>query len=199
MDVTSMMVMMAGHKAGDTIPVDFYRGADKHTVQMTLSGRPAPEFEAVPEGLATRAEALATEVLAELETLLADVTETEANQIPAPNEWSVNENLAHIIWTERFTHMYMWGIVGGDDSIPWPDNNRTQQATLLAVYPTTADLMAELKRSLAETAAGVRALQAEFVQRKASYMRLSQSVVGSFDHTRLHMGQIKATLATVRG
>jgi len=48
-------------------------------------------------------------------------------------------------------------------------------AGLLAVYPTVADLLAELRRSAAETRAMVAALPDSFVARKGSYWRLPAS------------------------
>ena len=46
--------VLQGHKAGDTIPVTLYRGAEKKTLQMELSRRPIPEVPLDPAKLAVQ-------------------------------------------------------------------------------------------------------------------------------------------------
>ncbi|MBZ0284496.1 MAG: SRPBCC domain-containing protein [Anaerolineae bacterium] len=191
-DWPSLQMVITPHKAGDVIAVEFYRGSQKQTVQMKLSGRPAPDVPATVEGLVERLTATQRTLDSELDSLLADVTETEAAYNPAPNEWNIKEVVAHLIWTERFNQMWIWGNIGGDDSIPWPDNNRAQLEPLLAVYPTMAELVAELKRAEAGTIAAVAHLPAAFMSRKSSYLRLAQAVTSSAEHSRQHFAQIKA-------
>lgn len=197
-DWPSLQVVITPRKAGDVIEVEFYRGAEKHRVSLKLSGRPAPDVPPTAAELAERLTIAQRELDAELDAVLTGVTETEADYRPAPKEWNVKEVLAHLIWSERFNQMWIWGCIGGDDSIPWPDNNRSQLEPILAVYPTLPDLVAELKRAETGTIAAVARLPESFMERKASYLRLGHAVTSSAEHTRQHFTQITAAVNAAR-
>lgn len=197
-DWPSLQLLLTPRRAGDTINVEFYRSGQKYATQIQLSGRPVPD---VPPTAAELAEKLAVEQRAvdlELDETLANVTEVEASHKPTPKEWNVKEVLAHLIWAERFNQMWIWGNVGGDDSIPWPDNNNAQLEPILAVYPTMNDLAAELKRAEAGTLAAVAHLPVAFMNRKSSYLRLAHVVTSFSEHTRQHFLQIKAAVESAR-
>jgi uncharacterized protein YndB with AHSA1/START domain len=129
---------LAGKQAGDVIPVAFYRGPEKHQVEMELAGR---KLQDVPLDPATLAERIATEdakFMLDLRQLLEGVTEEEAEFSPSPEEWSVKEILAHLIDTESYaldniTELMVDGrreYAGGDG------DTRTRLQVLLEVSPT---------------------------------------------------------------
>lgn len=199
-DFPSMSAAVKGHIAGDTIPVEFYRGPVKHTVQMTLAGRPKPNVPSTPADFAATVRRLHSELNAELDALVAGVSEAEADHAPAAGEWNAKQVMAHLIFTERFNQLFIWGLVGGDDSIPWPDNNPAQIAGILATHPTLADLVAEFRRAQEATAATYAALPESLLARKASYTRLAQNIgPGADQHTREHFKQMKAAIESARG
>lgn len=199
LDYEMMVAALSPYKGGDTVAIEFYRGSTKHSADMLLSKRPMPEVPVTTAELMTALKAMHAELDAELDALVAGVPESVMGQRPAPEEWSVNENLAHLIWTERFNQMWMWGMVGGDDTIPWPDNNPLHLVGLLAVHPATAALITELKRSEAETDAIAGVLPSDFLQnRKPTYTTLARALLQIASHTREHFDQIRSTIEAVR-
>src|SRR5205085_11969576 len=49
---TSLASLLQGHRAGDRVPIDFYRGTERHTVTVELSARPMIQPPASAEELA---------------------------------------------------------------------------------------------------------------------------------------------------
>jgi hypothetical protein len=152
----------------------------------------------LPAALAERLQQAQIKVNAELDELLAGITDAEANHHPPPAEWNVRENLAHLIWSERYLQFTLWNAVGGDYYTPWLDNNPSHLVGLLATYPTISDLLDEFKRAQKATIAVVLALPESLLARKASYLLVGQNLLGFPDHAREHLDQIKTTLASAR-
>lgn len=197
-DYASLAVALDSRRAGDQVAVEFYRGVEKHAVTMTLSPRQQPEVPPTPGGMAEWLRQLHAELDADLDTLLGGVTEAEANHHPAPNEWNVKEVLAHLIASERYMQVWLWNLVGGNDNVPWADNNPTHLLMALAVYPTLAELVGELNRTEAATAGMVAGLPETFLARKASYRRLGTALIGMGDHTRGHLQQMREAIEAAR-
>jgi len=197
-DFSSMVAALAPFHGGDTVEVVFYRGSEKHTVNMTLSKRPEPDRPTSPSEFAEALRLGKAEVEAELDVLLAGLPEEIATQRPEPEEWSIKENLAHLIWTEHWNQMWLWGAVGGDDSIPWPDNGAMHLAPTLATHQMVVELLAELKTAHAETVAAAAALPASFIERKASAITMALVLNGLPPHTRQHIDQMRRALESIR-
>jgi uncharacterized protein YndB with AHSA1/START domain len=197
-DYPTMTLALRPYKGGDTVEVEYYRGGAKHNTLMTLSSRPAPDVPTQPGELAERLEQKYEEVNAALDAALANVTEAEASHQPAPGEWNVKEVLAHLIWSERYLHFVVWGMVGGEDNVPWPDNNPAQQIGILAACPSLVSLVKEFKQAEASTAATIAHLPATFLARKATYIRLGLNTLGFSEHTREHIAQIQAAVESAR-
>ncbi|MCB9450751.1 MAG: SRPBCC domain-containing protein [Anaerolineaceae bacterium] len=197
-DFQSFTAVIDTHQAGDTVPLEFYRGAEKHTTEMTLSGRSVPQVPATPEALAAHAHEEHTKLDAELDDLLQGITEAEADHRPAPSEWNIKENLAHLIWSQRWLQFWIFGLNGGDGNVAWPDNGPLHLLPALAVYPTAAALVAELKRAEAATEAVLAALPPELLARKALYTNVSMSVDGFVQHTQGHLAQMSQALESAR-
>ena len=197
-DYNSLILAQSQHRAGDVVEVEIYRGAEKKTVSMKLGSRPAPDVPATPAALAEKLRAAHEKLNAELDEVLQGVSEEEASRHPAPGEWSVKENLAHLIWAERWQQLYAWSMVFGEDNVPWQDNNPVHQAPILAQYPTLADLVAEFKAAEAATEASAASVPESFVANKGSYTRLCQFYPGFEEHARDHFTQMRETLAAVR-
>lgn len=187
------------HKGGDTIPVEFYRGAQKHRVMMTLTKRPEPNVPAAPAELAERLRATHAQLNAELDAVLAGVPEAILAQPPAPGEWSVNDVLAHLIWSERFLQTLHHGVSGGDDYIAWPDNGVLHLAGILGAYPTGEALLAEFKRQQVQTVAQLVAYPEDLLtSRRGTFVRLVQNLDGWTGHVTVHTAQIRAAIEAAR-
>jgi uncharacterized protein YndB with AHSA1/START domain len=197
----SLAAVVQKHKAGDKIEVAFYRGPEKHTATMELSGRPIPGIPFDPKELAAARRKLNDELNAEIKEIFDDVTEKEASYYPAPGEWSAKDNLAHLILSERYQTMAIADLVVGYER--WSDeggvNVHEQTRALVTAYPTVGDLLEEYRRNQAETLALIEALPAEFIQHKGSYWRMAYSVLEDNTHPRSHFQPIRAAIKAARG
>lgn len=196
-DWASLQAALSGHRAGDEVAVTYYRGPEKMTSMMTLSTRVIEDPPATPAALAEAIGAADEECRQRLEAALGGATEEAAGRRPQPTEWSAREVLCHLIVTHRSTQEWIADLVGGQErwSDDWAGNLDIAHAGLLSVYPTTADLLAELGRAAAETRAMVAALPEEFVARKGSYWRLARSLMELPEHNREHAAQVEGALA----
>jgi len=185
---------MAGKKAGDIAKVVFYRGAEKHTVDMQLSGRPKPELPSSAKELAERTGKIYEQVNKELDVLFEGVSEERASRRPAPEEWNAKEVLAHLIYSERWLHLAITCFIGNYRTGGF-SNDLGLHAAIANSYPLE-ELIAEFKRCEAITVAAIEALPEEFVADKRRLMILAANVdeQGFALHTRGHFTQIQAAL-----
>lgn len=190
------------HHAGDTVPVTFYRGAQKHTLPMTLSRRPLPAMPATGAELAEQVRALYSADEAALAKVFEGVTEAEASRRAEPKEWSAKEVLTHLITGERGTADFLSEML--TDSERWYDDFDNEldarPASLIAVHPTINALLDELKRAQAEVTASLAALPSEVVARKRTYWRICFNFMAQGPtHVTTHLAQIQKALAAARG
>ncbi|HEX2619586.1 MAG TPA: DinB family protein, partial [Phototrophicaceae bacterium] len=168
------------------------------SVKMELSERPKPEIPATIDDLVAKmTEANATAVR-ELRELVADVPEELLSQRPEPGEWSVNEVLSHLIWSETHSQVFAWAVYGGDDYVPWPANNPMHLAKALAVYPTSGELLDELERNMKSSVAMVRTISEEFTENRANYAVIASNWNGSLQHIQTHHNQIKNAIEAAK-
>ncbi|HMA35810.1 MAG TPA: SRPBCC domain-containing protein [Chloroflexia bacterium] len=193
----SFTAALQAHRAGDRVPVVFYRGPQEHTVTIELSRRP---IAAAPESLAalvatarTTYAALDTEVTA----LCAGAAEAAAEHRPAPDEWNAKEAMAHLIAGERDVHTWLaTAMEGGDVENTFRANLLPRLQALVAVYPTLAALLEEFRRSQAATIAMLAALPPAIGRRKDLLVRLNGWLgEGTAQHSREHFQSIQQLLA----
>ncbi len=188
------------HKAGDTVPVTFYRGKEKLTRPMTLSRRPLPPMPATGAELAESVRQIVERDDLDLAALFEGVSEAEAGTRPAPDEWSAKDVLTHLITSERGQQDNITYIVS--DSEPWFDDFdnelHARPRSLLTMYPTVQALLDELKRSEAETLALLAALPPEYIARKRNYWRVCMTFFLGPTHVQTHYQQIRAAIAAAR-
>ena len=197
-DWPSLTSALQGRRAGDEVQVDFYRGSQRRQVQMTLSGRPMHPIPATVEELADAVRDRYAHIDSELSELFAGVTEAQSAQRIAPDAWSAREVLAHLIHSERGWQTWMADLV--NDQEAWYDqgvsNLQARIEATLDAFPTSAELLEELQRMNAETAAFVAHLPPSFLeQRKASYWRMAYLLVEAPYHTRAHLAQKREAIA----
>ena len=185
---------LAGKIAGDTVEVVFYRGTEKHTLEMKLSGRPISQIPETAKALAEVAQKSYQEVNTELDQIFSGVTDREAAAKPAPEEWSAKETLIHLLYSERWIHLATSCLVS-DQRTGGFVNQPDLIAAMAKVYKLN-ELIEDLKRSEAITVALYAALPDEFVKDKRNFTHFAQSFAGngSAEHMKSHFTQIKAAI-----
>jgi hypothetical protein len=188
------------HHAGDTLPVTFYRGAEKMILPMTLSRRPVPTLPATAAELAEQVRQNYASDGAELAKLFEGVSEDEAGRRPEPKEWSAKEVVTHLITSERGTTDFISETV--TDSERWYDNFdndvNVYPAGLLKAYPTVSALLEALKRAEAETVAVLESLPPEYLAGKRNYWRLCFGLLQGPSHVVQHFDQIRNAIAAAK-
>jgi uncharacterized protein YndB with AHSA1/START domain len=134
----------------------------------------------------------------DLDTLLTGVTDAEAARRPAPDEWSVNEHLAHLVHSERHTQLSVYGTIGGGDQFAWPDNNMAQLTPILTACPTLADLRAELQRAWDGSVGQIAALPDAAVGDNLMFTAITLQWGWGGEHTYEHFEYMRAAIAAVR-
>lgn len=184
------------HRAGDTLPVTFYRGPDKKVVPMTLSRRPLPALPATAAELASQLIENDAKDLAALTELFKGTPEEHAAHRPAPEEWSAKEVLAHLLISERGNAEYASEMLVAAER--WYDNFDNEinvyPAALIATYPTSAALLEAIRLAQAETHAFCAALTPAALANKNFYWRFCFSLFAGPSHIATHLDQIRAAL-----
>jgi uncharacterized protein YndB with AHSA1/START domain len=187
-------------KAGDWVEVGFYRGSEYKTVKMELSKRPIPEIPPDPIQLAEADEKKFDEAFAELEKLLEGISEEEASFKPGPDEWSAKETIAHLIIGEREFNGWINDYIS--DQVRWSDdwggNLHERVRAVVAAFPTTAELLEQLRRLGAENRTFISYLPASAVENQSSYRSIGTFILESPNHIREHFEQIQKTIEKER-
>jgi len=193
-DAMPIGVQVRQNKPGDGVEVTYYRGVEKHTVAVALKGYPVPAPVDSFVALADRLEQTYAEQDAELSGLFAGHSEADAARKPGDQEWSANEVMAHLIMSERWLHNALGCLMDMPEADGWSANHIARITGVTAVYPTSADLLAELRRGHAETVALLRHVPEKEGARKSLLWQMNFQVDGMVIHTRQHMEQIAAAL-----
>jgi uncharacterized protein YndB with AHSA1/START domain len=199
-DASSFPNAITGKKGGDKIEVVFYRGPEKKTVTMELSKRPMPEVPFNAAELKKQARALYESALAEVEKCFEGVTDSQAMTRPDPQEWSALEVVAHLIHGERFNQINLTSLVDGYELVNdgFGSNVNAQVQATVAVNPSIAGMLAELRRAVDETLAYVAFLPEEFVANKGSFYRFGSGLLQPNFHLGGHTQQIKDAITAAR-
>lgn len=185
---------VAPYHGGDTVPVEFYRGSEKHVVDMTLSKRQLPDVPDNPSQLAKQLETIFDQLYAEIEEIVKDLDDAAASRPPAEGEWNVKQVLAHLILSDRGTNGWMGTLVSGTEQVNFAGNINAQVDAVIDVYPALADLLSELHRTWAEQVAFVARLGPDFVERKRTYVRLGQALLQTAYHPQSHHDQLREAI-----
>jgi hypothetical protein len=186
--------LVRGKRPGDTVQVTYYRDGQQQTIPVTLKGYPLPEAVTSFAELAARLEKRYAEQVSQLAELFGQHSEAQAAKSPAEKEWSANQVLAHLIMSERWEHNYLGSMMEEPEANGWSNNHVSRINAVTTVYPTSAELLAELKRAHAETVAIVRNIPTEVGARKNLLWRMNFQIDGMVIHTRQHINQIRAAL-----
>lgn len=184
------------HQAGDKVKFMFYRGADKLSAKGQLSRRPALEVPTNAETLAEGVSKLYDRFTVDLEALLEEASEEQAEYRSDPSEWSTKEVLAHLIATEREIHAWIARRVEGQEAdFGLRANQPVRIRAIISTFPLLASLAAEMKRNQGETVAMAYELPEEFVRRRRSYWRVGYTLLQiATSHLPDHLAQMRAML-----
>jgi uncharacterized protein YndB with AHSA1/START domain len=191
---------LLGHRAGDVIEVDFYRGPEKKTVMMELSRRPLPEIPFDPVELAAQVRKIYEPLNEELAQVFTGVTDQEAAYKAAPDQWSALEVVAHLLLGERYNSQFIIDLMGGQErwTDDFPPNTMEETRAIVAAYPTIAEILEENRRGQVTKLAMIEMLPPDFVARKASYWRLAYGLLQGGLHDRQHFDQIREAIQAAK-
>ena len=197
---TSLGTILGAKHAGDVVDVTFYRGPEKMTVKMTLSGRSLPEIPNSIQGFTDQVMPIYQQFEKEVETLLNSASEKECSHKPAPSEWSAKEILAHLIHSEIGWQNAAAEIISGHEA-SYDDFGGNLQARVdgtLTILPTKADLLKELKAHDAETLSMLAHIPEDFLSHKGRFWKLVYQTHQNPYHLQTHLEQIKAAIQSSR-
>jgi uncharacterized protein YndB with AHSA1/START domain len=195
---TPLSLLVRGKRPGETVQVAFYRDGQKQTIPVTLKGYPLPEAVTSFAQLADRLENTYAEMEGRFAAVFDGVPEADAARQPAPKEWSANQVLAHLIMSERWQHNSLGTIMDAPEADGWSANHPARIAAMTTVYPTSADLLDELRRAHAETVALVRSVPDEAGAVKRLLWQMNFQIDGMVKHTQQHFDQIQAALGAAQ-
>jgi uncharacterized protein YndB with AHSA1/START domain len=187
-------------RAGDSLPLAFYRGSQRHQVVLQLTARPIPETPLDPVAFAGKLRQVNSLVINEIQEVFKGVSELEAEFAPT-GEWSSKQNLAHLIKEDEW-NLHWIGQLLNDSEAQYADTweNRWEPLqAILGVSPTVEELIARLAKAKESTASLVEGSQAALQARKGVMWRLGMSMLHfPGDHEHEHLEQIKRTLEAAR-
>ena len=184
-------------KAGDVVEVIFYRGVEKHNIQMTLSRRQIPEAPQSADDLGNSVAKIYGELAAERDSLFEGVSDAEASVRPDIDSWSAKETLVHLLYTERWLHLAV--SLAESEQRMGGFANQIEFIGAVASSYTLEGLLAELKQSEAITVAVLKALPDDFVADKRKFVSLASTVgQGYAQHSRDHFDQISNALKAAK-
>lgn len=190
---------LQGRYAGDVVQVTFYRGDQRHSVQMELSSRPIEEFPLDPNAIAERLERIYSQTMTELHQLIEGIAEERATSRISPDEWTVQEVLAHLVVIEEGNVPWICELMSdAEREFPTGEGNPTVHykhiQSVLTVTAGLPQLLERLEARQAETVALLRSAN-DLERRKGVLWRLGQNLLqfpGS--HERIHIEQIRDIL-----
>ncbi|MCJ7694701.1 MAG: SRPBCC domain-containing protein [Anaerolineaceae bacterium] len=187
-------------KAGDQIKIAYYRGMERQDKDLILSAMILPEVPETPKDLAENIKNLLFEMYDRLIMLLGDLSEEEADYSPAPDEWSIKEIIAHFIHTEREHQNWITNLALSQLPIPsdLSENLTSQVKATVALYPSIAELLELLRKSIEESVLCYEFLPKNVVEDKSMFWNLAFMGNALPLHTQSHFKQINNNLKLVR-
>ncbi|MFZ2098598.1 MAG: SRPBCC domain-containing protein, partial [Anaerolineales bacterium] len=167
----SFTSLIGSKHAGDEVDVTFYRGPEKKTLKMPLSGRSIPPIPASGVDLSKQVEPIYRQYESEIEKLLKAASEEECTFKPEPSAWNVKEVLAHLIHSElgwqNYASEIMTGFEGSYDG--FGGNLQAHIDGTTTIFPTKDALFKELTAHDAETLSMFAHIPNEFISHKGRF------------------------------
>ena len=200
--VGSLGSVVRNYKAGDKVPVVFYRGSQKMAAQLELSKFPVTDVPATAAELADTMRTVYAELGAAWKKAVKGLTEAEADHKEG-KEWSVKELIAHFIAGERDYQSWATNMLRDNetnDSLEFRPNMDERLRAIVARFKTVRGLLDELKGAGAESVDLLANLPDSFVARKHLYRRVALWAL-EFTTTHFHDehgAQLQAAIAAAK-
>ncbi len=197
--INDLQAALQPFEAGEKVKVTFYRGGERQSVKVSLSPRELPHIPETAAELAEQMRRTYEELFGALKQVLVGVNDSEAEFRREEADWTVKENLAHLIAAERDTQTWIGRFLEGHEGELWfPTHHRSRLQAIVSSFPQVEDLLGELHRTQQETLALLASLPAEFVARRRSYWRMGYGLLNLATHLRDHLQDIQALLKAAR-
>lgn len=196
--------ILGGHKAGDHLVVEFYRGAEKRTTDLELSCLPVPQFPENGTGLAQSARTLFERILTGMGELTAGLSEAQADYRPAAGEWNVKELIGHFILCERDFQSWTADMLIDNpvsDYLNYRPNVNERLGALIQRLGTLDAMLVEMKLAFEESLVLMAALPESFTRfRKHNYHRMATwaLIIVPGHYFAEHAQQFITTIAAAR-
>ena len=203
-DPSSFDQALRGLKAGDQPIVEYYRGAEKHSMPLELGRFPIPELPASPAELAAKVRDIYRQLNHSISELIQDLNEEQAGKRPAEKEWSAKGLIGHFILCERDYQSWVAAMLHDNvimDDVEYRPNMDERIDALVVRLRTVPNLMEELALAQEETVALIAALPDTIThRRKHLYRRIVEWENGVFEgHYEFeHAEQLKKIIAAVK-
>ncbi|NLG96887.1 MAG: PDZ domain-containing protein [Chloroflexi bacterium] len=199
-DIGVLRSELRDRKAGDTVSLVVYRGAEKLPIDMKLSRLNIPKVPDNLTALAREVEKIYQKEDAELDRVLKGVSEEEASFKQSDHDWSVKEIIAHLIHGERENQYWLSEMAVSRESTAdgFGDNLDAHVQATVAVYGTFDALREEFNRSRKETVALIERLPETFTRHKGSYWKVGYFFLWNKYHVSGHIKQIQQAVAAAR-
>ncbi|MFC2105057.1 SRPBCC domain-containing protein [Candidatus Bipolaricaulota bacterium] len=185
-------------RAGDAVPMTFFRDGEKIDSTLTFSTPPSPpDVPNQPTELARIIEEQYKAFAMELNDILGDVTDAEASFHPSEGAWNVKEILAHLVLFERCFQQWLSMSVEGEELGAFAAGVPARVRAILARFSSVVALRTELLACRTETVALLRGLTEPFVGRP-EYVRMGQIIIGEAVHTTFHHEQLRRTAESAK-
>jgi hypothetical protein len=193
--VTSMdsfPTILEKRRPGERVPIVFYRQGLEQRAEVLLFARSVPEVPPSAAALAGAVRTIYEQQKADIADLLAGMSEGAAAAAPDSGGWSVMQVLAHLITTERASHVRVALLLAGQDVPGWSNDVDPWVNAVVESHGTLAGLWIALRQAQAETVALLGALPAAFVAHKGDFAQLAWMYLQELPyHTQLHFDQIR--------
>jgi uncharacterized protein YndB with AHSA1/START domain len=193
---------LEGCSAGDTVPIEWYRGNEKMKGPLTLGKFILPPIPSTASELADSLRDLYTGLNKEWDGLVDGLSESQADHKDG-NEWSVKEIIAHFIACERDYQSWLSSMVRDNAVYDDVEMRPTVEVRLQAIvgrFKMLKALLEERQAAGAETVAFITNFPEAFVKRKHLFRRAAQLhldfVTGHFYGE--HLEQIKIAVAAAK-
>jgi uncharacterized protein YndB with AHSA1/START domain len=186
-----LVAAVSPHHAGDEVAVEFYRGGEKHSVAMRLSGRPIPDMPRNPADLAAFLGDLYRRFQETLNKSLEGVSEEEAGH-KRDGSWSIKENLAHLLADEVDTHARLVELVERNERLydGAGGNSDLRMRVSAGSFPDTWAMLDSYRRAMSETVGLIGGLADDLP--RSTFWRISFDFSQREDHLNEHLEAIRA-------
>lgn len=195
---SDVSVVTGRFSAGDMVEVVYARAGRMHTTTMTLGSRAPAHYPPDRQSLHALVRERIEQAEADLEALFDGVPEEHLQARPAEGEWSANDVLAHLIWTERWTQQALWLMHTAGVEMRWGENNPFEIDGIREQYPSSAELLPMLKRTLREELRMIASIDDRTASIKPLFALMSGWLNFIDAHLREHFEQISAAIAAAR-